>query len=297
MIETPIVFPCGEYQLLGILHTGKPDAKIGVIVIVGGPQYRVGSHRQFLLLSRHLAEQGYPVMRFDYRGMGDSEGEAVTFENIDEDIRSAIDAMYVHCPGLNGVVLWGLCDAASAIAFYAHADHRVCGSVLLNPWVHTEEGRAETYLRHYYLKRLISREFWGKFFSGGFELRVTLNSIIADVVAAVKGRVRLLAQSIFKLSDVRYGLNNLALPDRMLCGLQQFKKPVLLILSGRDYTADEFRDLISRSKDWKKWIAGSKIKELIIPETDHTFSSAIWRDTVANETLFWLKELLQVLSG
>jgi alpha/beta superfamily hydrolase len=45
-----------------------------VLVIVGGPQYRAGSHRQFTLLARSLAEQGFAVLRFDYRGMGDSTG-------------------------------------------------------------------------------------------------------------------------------------------------------------------------------------------------------------------------------
>jgi len=55
-------------------------AACGVLIVVGGPQYRVGSHRQFLLLSRRLAAEGHPVMRFDYRGMGDASGAMRGFE-------------------------------------------------------------------------------------------------------------------------------------------------------------------------------------------------------------------------
>ena len=46
----------------------------GVLIVTGGPQYRAGSHRQFVLLARFLAARGMAVLRFDYRGMGDSEG-------------------------------------------------------------------------------------------------------------------------------------------------------------------------------------------------------------------------------
>src|SRR5690349_24048098 len=54
----------------------------GVLLVVGGPQYRVGSHRQFALLCRRLAGRGVPALRFDYRGMGDADGAARTFESV-----------------------------------------------------------------------------------------------------------------------------------------------------------------------------------------------------------------------
>ena len=137
--ERPVVFPCAGDDLCGILHPAPGPAQgVGMIVIVGGPQYRVGSHPQFLLLARELAAAGYPVLRFDYRGMGDSEGAFRGFEGIDEDIRAAIDAFCTEAPEVEQVVLWGLCDAASAAAFYGHRDDRVAGMVLVKPWVRTE---------------------------------------------------------------------------------------------------------------------------------------------------------------
>ena len=49
-----------------------------VLVVVGGPQVRAGSHRHFVQLARHLATHGHAVMRFDVRGMGDVR--SVTYE-------------------------------------------------------------------------------------------------------------------------------------------------------------------------------------------------------------------------
>ena len=91
--EQPVVFDCEDCRLIGIVTLPETTAEAGVIIVVGGPQYRAGSHRQFTLVARHLAEQGIASIRFDYRGMGDSEGDMRNFENIDSDIRAAIDTL------------------------------------------------------------------------------------------------------------------------------------------------------------------------------------------------------------
>ena len=72
--EKPFIFNCNNEKLVGIIHypEKKPYFQKGLLIVVGGPQYRVGSHRQFVLLARNLSIAGIPVMRFDYRGMGDS---------------------------------------------------------------------------------------------------------------------------------------------------------------------------------------------------------------------------------
>src|SRR5262249_34407086 len=125
--ETALTMECEGRQLVGILSRDRSPATRGVLIVVGGPQYRVGSHRQFTLLCRYLAERGVPALRFDYRGMGDSDGETRTFERVGEDIRCAIDRLFACVPGLKDVVIWGLCDAASAALFYARGDPRVGG--------------------------------------------------------------------------------------------------------------------------------------------------------------------------
>ena len=91
--EEALVFSAGGEELLGIIAKPEIPQDCGVLIVVGGPQYRVGSHRQFLLLSRRLASEGYPSMRFDYRGMGDSGGAMRDFDDISDDIGAAIEAL------------------------------------------------------------------------------------------------------------------------------------------------------------------------------------------------------------
>ena len=127
--EQAISFRCEGSQLVGIVAGARAPQARGVVVVVGGPQYRAGSHRQFTYLCRGLAQAGIASLRFDYRGMGDSEGDPRNFEAIDADIRAAVDAFIVAVPQLREVVLWGLCDAASATLFYGPTDARVTGQV------------------------------------------------------------------------------------------------------------------------------------------------------------------------
>lgn len=287
--ETPISFRCGEADLVGMVH--RPDdarhsaPRRGVLIVVGGPQYRIGSHRQFLLLARALAENGIAAMRFDYRGLGDSGGAFAGFENIDDDIRAAVDAFEQAVPGLEEIVLWGLCDAASAILFYAPADARITASILLNPWVRSETGYAKTQLKHYYLQRLTSREMWSKIFRGRFQLIESLGSFF--------GTVRI-ATADSKSDDSNTGNDpgsdpgGNPLADRMADSLAQYARPVLLIMSGNDLTAREFDDAVKASARWRKLVADGRMTRHDLPAADHTFSRRAWRDEVAAITVDWV---------
>lgn len=278
--EIPAVFACEGETLCGVLHLGAPEATRGVLIVVGGPQYRVGSHRQFLLLARQLAANGIPVLRFDYRGMGDSEGALRDFDHIGPDIRAALDWFTNRVEGLNEIVIWGLCDAASAAAFYAHTDPRVAGLVLLNPWVRTQAGEAKAYMKHYYVRRLIAPEFWGKVFALRWNVRATM--------ASLAGFLRALRSQGNLRDDVKSD-HHLPLPERMRNALSKFPRPTLVILSGQDLTAAEFRDAVQSSGAWRDWTAQPHVKIREFPEADHTFSSRPWRDRVADWTLSWVR--------
>ena len=184
--EHAVSFACAGDRLLGILSEPAEPYTVGVLVIVGGPQYRVGSHRQFVLLARYLAERGYPVFRFDYRGMGDSAGAVRTFDEIYDDIASAIGAFTARLPAVRSLVLWGLCDAASAVMMNAPKHAMVKGLVLLNPWAWAEETHAQTRLRHYYLSRFFSASFWHKLVTGRVRLGDSTRSLAKTVAVATR---------------------------------------------------------------------------------------------------------------
>lgn len=275
--ELPFVFDCDGARLIGIVHAAVSPAKRGVLIVVGGPQYRVGSHRQFLLLARYLADQGVHVMRFDYRGMGDSDGDSANFEAAAPDIRAAIDAFAIQ--GVDEVVLWGLCDAASAALMYAPTDPRVTGLILLNPWLWTEAGEGRAYLRHYYARRLFDASVWKQILSGGLELRKSLRSIMHE---ARKAFVRGSEQSASRDAPASY-------TERMRAGLQAFSGQVLFILSGNDLTAAQFRDATRASRKWRELLRQSGVDTRTVQDADHTFSKQAWREEVERMTLQWLR--------
>lgn len=279
--EQALAFPCGDAWLVGVATlpaAPAAPAPRGVLVVVGGPQYRAGSHRQFTLLARALAGQGIPAMRFDVRGMGDSGGDARGFEGQEADIRAAIDAFMRCVPGMREVVLWGLCDGASAAAMYAGSDGRVAGLVLLNPWVRTEESLAKATLKHYYRERLLSPDLWSKIAGGRFGLRAALSSLLGQVRRAMQPPAK--AQAAACASS---------LPERMHDGLARFPGPVLLILSGADLTAREFADLSSASAQWRRLLAAPRFTRHELAPADHTFSRRAWRDQVAAWTADWVR--------
>lgn len=290
--EQTLGFPCHGSQLYGILSLPVEPAAKGLLIVVGGPQYRVGSHRQFVLLARDLAAHGVPVLRFDHRGMGDSEGDTRTFEDTGDDLRCAIDKFFEEVPSLNGLVIWGLCDAASAALFYAHRDRRVTGLVLLNPWVRTDQGAAQAYLKHYYLERIFAPEFWRKIRKGRFnyfEAFRSLSKIITEALAGKKKIASSIKEPAPEDSTEENSCPLASLPERMVEGLNRFNGKLLLIISGKDLTAQEFLDLVKRSREWQKLLASPQVSRLDLPEANHTFSRREWRDQVAVSTREWVR--------
>lgn len=278
-VEEAVVFGCGGEDLVGVISRPVAPSSCGVLIVVGGPQYRVGSHRQFALLARQLAGDGYVAIRFDYRGMGDSGGAMRDFEAVSEDIVAAADAMQRTCPGLKKIVLWGLCDAASAALLYCQErrDPRIAGLCLLNPWVRSEATLARTHVKHYYAQRLVDREFWRKLVSG----RVNL-----------AGSVKELLQKL-RLSRSKH-TSAQSLPPfqtRMAQGLGRFSGQVLLILSGQDYTAKEFLEYAAADPAWAGLLTKPNVRRHDIPEADHTFSYARFRGEVGLVVIDWLEEV------
>lgn len=276
--EEPVVFECEGDRLVGILHrTAHPEPQLGVLIVVGGPQYRVGSHRQFVLMARDIAAAGFPVMRFDYRGMGDSEGSHRDFHSVTRDLLRAVRAFDAATGGqLRDVAMFGLCDAASAILMNLPALERVTAVAIANPWVHSEVAGARSYVKHYYGRRLLQRAFWSKLARG--EVRL-FHSALGFLSAFLRSRTN---------SDAPSGF-----VGRMLSGLQRFTGPILVISSGRDLTAREFDDVCERDAAWRAAVARPQVSRIRFPQADHTFSRAADLVNAADEMIVWLTSVAE----
>lgn len=273
-LEQVLTFRCGGETLVGVLAMPQRCRDTALLIVVGGPQYRVGSHRQFVLLARRAADEGYPALRFDYRGMGDSGGAMRGFESVSADIGAAIDALLAACPGVRRVVLWGLCDGASASLLYLErtADPRVAGLCLLNPWVRSPASLARTHVKHYYLHRLRQPEFWRKLASGRVAGEA-LQGLIANLRLAGKGRGDAAAKPF---------------QERMAAAWDGFGGSMLLVLSGNDYTAKEFLEYAAADAAWRARLARPDIHKCDVAGADHTFSGVAERREVESRTVDWM---------
>jgi exosortase A-associated hydrolase 1 len=268
--EQAFAFGDPAAPLLGIAHLPEQaGAHRGVVVVVGGPQYRVGSHRQFVLLARALADDGIPVLRFDHRGVGDSGGEPVGFESLGDDLRLAIDELQRCAPYVQRVCVWGLCDGASAALIHATGDPRVDALVLLNPWVRTDGSLAQAYLDNYYGRRLRNPAFWRKVLTKP-----------ATVWRALSGYAANRRES--SQADATHATPGFL--TRMLEGAQGFRGRTLLILSGADTVAAEFERLVERHPAWRRAFARPDVATVRIAAANHTFSRREWRDQIAAQT-------------
>src|SRR6185295_5720257 len=197
------------------------------------------------------------------------------------DIAVAIDTLVAQCPGVERVVLWGLCDAASAALIYLHErrDTRVAGVVLLNPWVRSAAALSKTHLKHYYGKRLKEPDFWKKLLTGGVQGRAALRAL-ADNLRSATTRPR---------SDKALAAGTFH--DRMLDGWRAFAGPTLVVLSAEDLTAKEFLEYAQSNAQWTGLLQRPDIERCDIAGADHTFSSTPSSSAVATQTLSWLNAL------
>ena len=124
-----LTFHCEGSTLAATLDTAPLTT--GLLLVSGGNEIRSGAFRGQARLAQTIAKRGFPVFRYDRRGVGDSEGENLGFEHSAPDTRAALEAFRAIAPQINRVVALGNCDAASALMLAGGAG---CdGLVLSNP--------------------------------------------------------------------------------------------------------------------------------------------------------------------
>jgi pimeloyl-ACP methyl ester carboxylesterase len=130
--QRAVRFTCTGSSVVGIIDLPERPLPRGVLIAAGHPYSRLGARRQFAMLARALARRGIAVMRFDRRGVGDSDG----CDYNDSDVRAALQEFCDQVPLLQEVVLLspGGSAAIATARACAAADPRVCGLLLLAPW-------------------------------------------------------------------------------------------------------------------------------------------------------------------
>jgi uncharacterized protein len=142
MTETPFFFGKRASELFGILHLPEPSrsqSRAGFVFCHPFGEEKLWTHRVFVTFARELARRGYPVLRFDYTGNGDSHGEFTdwSIRTALEDIYRASDELKVRT-GCDDLGLLGLRLGASLAACVAE-DREDVSSLML--WAPIVDGR------------------------------------------------------------------------------------------------------------------------------------------------------------
>lgn len=212
-----LTFECAGSMLAGTLDMACGAS--GLLLVSGGNEIRSGAFSGQAALAARVAAAGYPVFRFDRRGVGDSGGENKGFGNSAKDIASALAAFRVIAPQMQRVVAFGNCDAASALMLAEGAD---CDALVLsNPWTietPNEEIPPEA-VRARYAEKLKNPREVARLLTGG----VNLSKLARGIIQAGKRKAP-----------------PTTLASEMTAGLAAFGGPVRILLAGADRTAQVF---------------------------------------------------------
>ncbi len=137
MTETAFFLPLGDERLFAFLHLPEGACRGGAVLCAPLAEEKLWSHRVFVSFARELAAKGFAVLRFDFRGEGDSD---LPFEESDLETRiadtgAAIDELRQRVPELRNVTLVGLRLGATIAAAAAARRDDVDRLVLWDPVV------------------------------------------------------------------------------------------------------------------------------------------------------------------
>ena len=259
-------------QSLGIYQPAASE--LLVLMVNGGAQTRTGSHRMQQQLALHWQRAGFASLRFDFPGFGDADGEPGTFVDHARYLTELPAQLERYFGKARPIVLFGLCDGATA-ALLASPWLQPRALILLNPWCRTTENHARTMLQFYYLRRLMSAEFWQKLLRGQWQASTSVASILSLVRPAfakiLPGYRQTTPQRTTSGPDSLTTLNvDTAIPQALM-HWQQFNGPVQLILSGADLTAAECRQLLQQPAYQSLWQPANVID---ITAANHTLTDA-----------------------
>lgn len=231
----------------------------------------MGPHRMFVHAARRWADRGHPVLRFDFRGRGESEGSTLqtTIPGMIADTLAALDFLHDR-EDLCRVVLVGLCSG-SKVALGAAVQHSaVAGLALWSPELPAplrhgvaRGRRILARLRHYALQ-LLRPGTWRRLLTGRVNFRLARKAMFCG-------------QSIPR--------DEARAERELVNAFSQYRGPVLCVFGGGD------PDTPQALAGYQELLARPAIRASFhtIPRADHNFTSLPWEEELLNVTERWLE--------
>ena len=238
-----IEFPCAGETLVGTLD--EAAGTIGLLIVSGGNEIRMGAHRGMALLARKLAATGIPVLRYDRRGIGDSSGVNAGFR-VDRR-RHHRRGRRVSCsrshPHRRGSAI-ATRPALSRCSTCRPESTRWCCPIRGSAAARTTCRNPPRFERAY-VERLRDPREWLRLFRGGVDLRK-------------------LTCGLLKIA--RSQSEDDELVDRMAVALKESGVATTILLAERDDTAIAFRDA------WRKCAEATDASIRPLDSASHSYA-------------------------
>ncbi|MBZ0071300.1 MAG: alpha/beta hydrolase [Gammaproteobacteria bacterium] len=301
----PVCFRNGEgQQLVGMLHlpavpvAGRPC----ILLLSPGVKMRVAPHRMYNKMAEAFVREGFAVLRFDFSGLGDAEGEikhtqlSHIYNSIQlgcyiDDTRAALDWLQAE-HGFSRCIAGGLCGGALTGLLTAEHDQRIVGLLALGIPVALDVGDAQwsahltrgqlDQLRQGYLSKLRDPASWLRLLSFKSDYRVIWKSI-----------KRLFERNAPKpVAPTPNGQPTDNTNPRFapaFFAMSQSRRPMLHIFSGSDRLAAEFKEKfqerdperLAKHRDW--------VDIHVIDKANHILAHPDWFNEMLSVSCVWLR--------
>jgi hypothetical protein len=308
---TPVKFANRRgLALFGVLHLPDPGPlrPVAILLLSPGIKMRVAPHRLYAKMANKLVALGFPVFRFDYHGLGDSEGEfgetvLVDIYNTIQDGRfvgDTIDAMdwLEREHGLSRFVVGGLCGGAISGLLTGEVDLRVEGLLALGIPA-SFEGSKEQYdqfmtrgelssISRGYARKLLDPKALLRFFTFQSGYRLIWRSISQRLARARRDGEApdTTNRSAMVNLNPKFGPAFLTM---LRTGRQ-----IILIFSGADRWRWEFEEKFEEPNTGLLEPVRALYEKHTIPNANHILSDEAWLATALQLSEAWLHKLYPV---
>jgi hypothetical protein len=275
--EEPATFRCGDATLLGILSVPDSAHETGVVVIVGGPQYR-GRQPSPIRPARARASRTPDILCCASTIVESATVALPSGTSVPSPKTS--DVQSTTCPALPG----------TATRRPLGAMRRCLGRAYL---LAGNEGSTRRSHVPPQSMGALRRKLGGDARETLLQPPPNATPVLGQAGA---GRDSAAGAAEFARS-LRLAMRGKtptpqSYQQRMASAWASFDGSMLLILSGADLTAKEFLAQVGRGAMWAGALQRTDLARLDLPEADHTFSDTASRQAVEVSTLDWIARVL-----
>lgn len=265
---------CRLHGMIDVPMRGRSESlalRTGILMLNSDDGCKLGPQGLWVRLAQRCVREGYPVLRFDYRGCGDSEGpEASPPGGIGLTDAIAAERVLREQTGVTRVIFVGICYGAEIALLASRCIPSASGVVACSAGRYVTShgygeavGQAALYARGY-MSKLLCGETWRKLSRGEVRVRLIIEGLVSSLNWARRRRDRHGAQEAERLA-----------------GSEPRRIPQMFIYGEADPLTRKC--MPGYREEAERWRLERRFK--IIANADHNFSSLPWSNELMTTTV------------